>query len=143
VIIAEIGLDMAGFPTRAIWAPGEVRAGVKQSAGRTKSKATTGHGDPTWRGAGEAALAARADRHLPGNAPGAGQTSRHQEGHRRGRLLHPGHRLAPARRPDRSLPLHDLGAGLLRHAEQPERAKRNHIRRLEALGYKVTLEPAA
>ncbi len=25
----------------------------------------------------------------------------------------------------------------------PERRKRNHIRQLEALGYKVTLEPAA
>ncbi|HTE68729.1 MAG TPA: hypothetical protein VK942_08230 [Actinomycetes bacterium] len=25
----------------------------------------------------------------------------------------------------------------------PERAKRNHLRQLEALGYKVTLEPAA
>jgi transposase len=26
---------------------------------------------------------------------------------------------------------------------RPERRKRNHIRQLEALGYKVTLEPAA
>jgi hypothetical protein len=25
----------------------------------------------------------------------------------------------------------------------PERVKRNHVRQLEALGYKVTLEPAA
>ena len=25
----------------------------------------------------------------------------------------------------------------------PERKKRNHVRQLEALGYKVTLEPAA
>ena len=25
----------------------------------------------------------------------------------------------------------------------PERAKRNHIRQLEALGYKVTLDPTA
>ena len=28
-------------------------------------------------------------------------------------------------------------------ASNPERRKRNHIRQLEALGYKVTLEPAA
>ena len=38
---------------------------------------------------------------------------------------------------------HDLGAGFYDTRINPERAKRNHIRQLEALGYKVTLEPAA
>ena len=37
----------------------------------------------------------------------------------------------------------DLGAGLYDTRIGPERAKRNHIRQLEALGYKVTLQPAA
>ena len=37
----------------------------------------------------------------------------------------------------------DLGAGFYDTRIDPERAKRNHIRQLEALGYKVTLEPAA
>ena len=37
----------------------------------------------------------------------------------------------------------DLGAGFYDTRIGSERAKRNHIRQLEALGYKVTLEPAA
>ena len=38
---------------------------------------------------------------------------------------------------------HDLGVGFYDTRIDPDRAKRNHIRQLEALGYKVTLEPAA
>ena len=38
---------------------------------------------------------------------------------------------------------HDLGAGFYDTQINAERRKRNHIRQLEALGYKVTLEPAA
>jgi transposase len=38
---------------------------------------------------------------------------------------------------------HDLGAGFYDTRLNAERAKRNHIRQLEALGYKVTLQPAA
>ncbi len=38
---------------------------------------------------------------------------------------------------------HDLGSDFYDNRIGPERKKRNHIRQLEALGYKVTLEPAA
>ena len=38
---------------------------------------------------------------------------------------------------------HDLGPDFYDTRIGPERKKRNHIRQLEALGYKVTLEPAA
>jgi transposase len=38
---------------------------------------------------------------------------------------------------------HDLGAGFSDTRINPERGKRNHLRQLEALGDKVTLEPAA
>jgi transposase len=38
---------------------------------------------------------------------------------------------------------HDLGAGFYDTRVNPERAKRNHLRQLEALGSKVTLQPAA
>ena len=38
---------------------------------------------------------------------------------------------------------HDLGVGFSDTRIGPERAKRNHVRQLEVLGYKVTLEPAA
>jgi hypothetical protein len=36
-----------------------------------------------------------------------------------------------------------LGAGFYDTRINAEHAKRNHIRQLEALGYKVTLQPAA
>jgi transposase len=51
VLIAEIGVDMGRFPT-----PGHLTSwaryapGVKQSAGKRKGAATTGHGNPTWPG---------------------------------------------------------------------------------------------
>jgi transposase len=38
---------------------------------------------------------------------------------------------------------HDLGSDFYANRIGPERKKRNHIRQLEALGFKVTLEPAA
>ena len=37
----------------------------------------------------------------------------------------------------------DLGAGFYDTRVNADRAKRNHVRQLQALGYKVTLEPAA
>jgi transposase len=60
VIIAEIGTDMGRFPTPgqlASWA--KFAPGVKQSAGKTNGKATTGHGNPYLaRVLGEAAVVA-------------------------------------------------------------------------------------
>jgi hypothetical protein len=38
---------------------------------------------------------------------------------------------------------HDLGSGFYATRIDPDRRKRNHIRQLEALGYTVTLQPAA
>ena len=38
---------------------------------------------------------------------------------------------------------HDLGSDFYDQRINPDRQKRTHIRRLEALGYKVTLEPVA
>jgi transposase len=38
---------------------------------------------------------------------------------------------------------HELGPGFYDTRINAERSKRNHIRQLEALGYKVTLQPAA
>jgi transposase len=59
-IIAEIGTDMARFPTPghlASWA--RYAPGVKQSAGKAKGRATTRHGNPYLaRVLGEAAVAA-------------------------------------------------------------------------------------
>ena len=144
VIIAEIGTDMGRFPTPghlASWA--KFAPGVKQSAGKTKGKATTGHGNPYLaRVLGEAAVVAgRTDTFL-------GERYRRLAKRRgtkkaivavgRSILVIVWHLLA-----DPTARFHDLGAGFYDTRINPERAKRNHIRQLEALGYKVTLEPAA
>ena len=44
---------------------------------------------------------------------------------------------------DPEIDFHDLGSGYYDSRINPERRKRNHIRELEALGYEITLQPAA
>ena len=60
MIIAEVGVDMGRFPTAGhlvSWA--RFAPGVKESAGKRKGNATTGHGNPYLaRVLGEAAVAA-------------------------------------------------------------------------------------
>jgi transposase len=43
---------------------------------------------------------------------------------------------------DPEVAFHDLGADFYNTKTNPERRKRNHVHQLEALGFKVTLEPA-
>jgi transposase len=144
VIIAEIGVDMSRFPTAGhlvSWA--RYAPGVRQSAGKKKGNSATGHGNPYLaRVLGEAAIAAgRTDTFL-------GERYRRiarRRGAKRaivavGRsiLIIVWHLLA-----DPTVRFHDLGAGFYHTRIDTERRKRNHIRQLEALGYKVTLQPAA
>jgi transposase len=144
LLIAEIGVDMARFPTAGhlvSWA--KFAPGVKESAGKRKGTATTGHGNPYLaRVLGEAAVAAgRTDTFL-------GDRYR-RIARRRGAkkaivavgrsiLVIVWHLLA-----DPNVRFCDLGAGFYDSRVNTDRAKRNHVRQLEALGYKVTLEPAA
>ena len=144
VIIAEIGVDMGRFATAghlASWA--KFTPGVKESAGRKKGKASTGHGNPYLaRVLGEAAVAAgKTDTFL-------GERYR-RIARRRGAkkaivavgrsiLVIVWHLLA-----DPTARFHDLGPGFYDTHSNADRAKRNHVRQLQALGYKVTLEPAA
>jgi transposase len=44
---------------------------------------------------------------------------------------------------DPEAPYHDLGPDFYNTRIGPERKTRNHVRQLEALGYKVTLQRAA
>jgi transposase len=144
VMIAEIGVDMTRFATAAhlcSWA--RFAPGIKESAGKNKGRGATGHGNPYLaRVLGEAAVS-------------AGKTStflgeRYRRiARRRGKkraivavgrsiLVIVWHLLS-----DPEARYHDLGPDFYDNRIGPDRKKRNHVRQLEALGFKVTLEPAA
>src|ERR671928_311768 len=136
--------DMTRFPTAGhlvSWA--RFAPGVKESAGKRKGKGTTGHGNRYLaRVLGEAAVSAgKTDTFL-------GERYR-RIARRRGKkraivavgrsiLVIVWHLLS-----DPKARFHDLGPDFYDTRISPEHKKRNHIRQLEALGYKVTLEPAA
>ncbi len=143
VIIAEIGLDMSRFPTAAhlcSWAKFTPR--IKESAGKKKGRSGTGHGNRYLaKVLGEAAVAAgKTDTFL-------GERYRRiakRRGNKRaivavGRsiLIIIWHLLS-----DPEARFIDLGSDFHDKHTNPERKKRNHIRQLEALGYKVTLDLA-
>jgi len=144
VIIAEVGVDMTRFPTPAhlsSWA--RFAPGVKESAGRKKGTGATGHGDRYLaRALGEAAVgASKTDTFL-------GERYR-RIARRRGKkkaIVAVGRSILVITwylLSDPETRYHDLGSGYYDSRINPERKKRNHIRELEALGYKVTLQPAA
>jgi len=143
-IIAEIGVDMSRFPTAAhlcSWA--KFSPGLNSSAGKTKGNRSTGHGNRYLaRTLGEAAvIAGRTDTFL---------SERYRRiAKRRGKqraivavgrsiLVIIWHLLA-----DDDAHFIDLGPDHFTNHIHPDRLKRNHIRQLEALGYTVTLTPAA
>jgi len=144
VVLAEIGVDMSRFPTPGhlgSWA--KFTPTTKQSAGKRKGNGTTGHGNRYLaKVLGEAAvIAGRTDTFL-------GERYR-RIARRRGKntaivavgrsmLVIIWHLLSE---PDAHFI--DLGPDFYDKRIDPERKKRAHIRQLEALGYHVTLEPAA
>ena len=144
VILAELGTDMSRFPTAGhlvSWA--KFAPGVKESAGKKKGKNSTGHGNTYLaRVLGNAAAAAgKTDTFL-------GERYR-RIARRRGKkkaivaigrslLVIIWHLLS-----QNEAHFQDLGADFYTARIDPERRKRGHVRQLEALGYHVTLEPAA
>jgi transposase len=143
VIIAEVGLDMGVFRTPAqlvSWArlcPRTIQSGATKRAGRT------GKGNPYLKGVlGEAATAAaKTDTFL-------GERYRRLV-KRRGKLKA---LVAVARSilvivwhllSDPAARYVDLGAGYYASRIDKDKKARNHIRQLQALGFTVTLVPAA
>lgn len=142
-IIAEIGLSMAVFPTSAhlvSWskvAPRAIQSGAKTRSGKT------GKGNPYLKGAlGEAAAsAARTNTFLGARYRRLARRIGKQKAQvavARSILVIVWNLLA-----DPTCRYHDLGPDYCDTRVGPERRKRNHIRQLEALGYTVTLNPAA
>lgn len=142
--IAEIGLDMTRFPTPehlASWA--RFAPGVKESAGRKKGNSGTGHGNRYLaRALGEAAIgASRTDTFL-------GERYR-RIAKRRGKkraIVAVGRSILMIvwqLLSDNEKKFVDLGSAYYESKINRNRSTRNHVRELQALGYRVTLEPAA
>jgi len=143
VIIAEIGLDMTRFPTagRLIsWArlcPRTIQSGASERPGKTAK------GNPYLKGIlGDAAAAAAKTTTFPGQ--------RYRRlARRRGKLkalvavartllIIIWHLLA-----DRAARFEDLGEDYYLNTIDTDRRARSHIRQLQALGFTVTITPAA
>lgn len=143
-IVAEIGLDMSRFPTAghlASWA--KFTPTVHASAGKKTGKNSTGHGNRYLaRALGEAAVTAGRSHSFLGER--YRRLARRRGKNRaivavgRSTLVIIWHLLA-----DPDTHYNDLGEDFHTRRADPERRKRAHIHQLEALGYTVTLNPAA
>ena len=140
-IIAEIGADMTAFPTAshlvswARWSPQ-----VKQSAGKRKGSNATGRGNPYLSAAlGEVSISAgRTQSFL-----GARYRRLAKRMPKKKALVATGNSaltIIHALLSDPAARYTDLGAGYYEQRMHTRRQARTHVRSLERLGYKVTIE---
>jgi transposase len=140
-IIAEIGTDMTVFPTAAhlvSWARWSPQ--VKQSAGKRKGSTATGRGNPYLSAAlGEVSVSAgRTQSFL-----GARYRRLTKRMPKKKALVATGNSaltIMHALLSDPAARYTDLGAGYYEQRMHTRRQARTHVRSLERLGYKVTIE---
>ena len=144
IVIAEIGVDMSRFLAAGhlcSWA--KFSPGISSSAGKTKGNGSSGHGNRYLaRVLGEAAVIV-----------GRTQTFLGERYRRLARRRGKARAIVAVGRSilviiwhllqDPEARFHDLGADYYQQRTNPNARKRTHIRQLEALGYTVTLTPAA
>ena len=141
-LIAEIGVDMTVFPTAGhlcSWA--RVAPRVKESGGKRKGRNATGRGNPYIGGTlGEAAASVgrtqtvlgaklrRLCKHMPRKKA-------------QGAIMRTQLAIAHALLSDPAAEYRDLGPGYYEQRAGTGRQARGHVRSLERLGYRVTIEP--
>jgi transposase len=140
-IIAETGVDMTVFPTaahlvsRAKWSPQ-----VKQSAGKRKGSNATGRGNPCLSAAlGEAAISAGRTQSFLGTK--YRRLARRMP--KKKALVATGNSvlaIVHVLLSDPSARYTDLGADYYEQRMHTRRQARNHVKSLERLGYKVTIQ---
>ncbi len=141
---AEIGLDMIRFPTRALFASwAKFAPGINSSAGKTKVNGSDRAREPLpCPGAGEAVVCAgETDTFL-----GARYRRLVRRRGKKKAIVAVGRSLLMTiwhLLTDPDTRFHDLDAGHYDRHVNTQTKRRDHVRQLEALGYRVTLEPTA
>ncbi len=140
-IIAETGVDMTVFPTAghlASWARQAPQ--VSESAGKRKGKNATGRGNPYIAGAlGEAAVNAGRTQTFPG-AKYRRLCNQMPKKKAQGAISRTQLVICHALLSDPDAVYTDLGTDYYERRQDIRRRARSHVRGLERLGYKVTIQ---
>jgi transposase len=140
-LIAEIGTDMSVFPTAghlASWA--RVAPGVRESAGKRKGKNATGRGNPYIGAAlGETSVGAGRTQTFPG-AKYRRMCTRMPKKKAQGAIMRTQLVIAHALLSDPGARYEDLGTDYYDRRADIRRRIRSHVRSLESLGCKVTVQ---
>ena len=143
-LIGEIGTDMTAFPTAGhlcSWA--RLAPRVRESAGRRKGKNATGRGNPYIGGTlGEAATGAGRTQTFLG-AKYRRLCTRMPKKKAQGAIMRDQLVITHALLSDPEAEYRDLGTGYYEQLERTRHRASTHVRSLERLGYKVTIEPLA
>jgi transposase len=141
-LIAEIGVDMTVFPTAGhlcSWA--RVAPRVTESGGKRKGKTATGRGNPYVGGTlGDAAATVGRTQTFLG-AKYRRQCKHMPKKKAQGAIMRTHLVIAHALLSDPEAEYRELGPGYYEQRAGSSRQARSHVRAIERLGYKVTIEP--